>query len=111
MTSRLILSLLVAVCLTRAAQAGPQPRPTPPHHHTVIESVSADSITIVRAGVEKTYKITSATEIELKGETVTADKLEAGMRVSVTPDAVDDTVAGQITASDPPTDPQPNPTK
>ena len=46
-------------------------------------------------------------EIRLKA----ADQLQAGMRVSITPDSVDPTVAESVQASDPPKDPTPKPTK
>jgi hypothetical protein len=82
-----------------------KPKATPVHHHTVIQTVSADSITISQAGGDKTFKITKNTEILFKNETTTADKLQAGMRVQVTPDSADPTVAGQISANDPPKDP------
>ena len=36
--------------------------------------------------------------------------VQAGMRVEVTPDAADETLAGQIQADDPPHDPTPKPT-
>ena len=94
-----------------AAAGAPKPRATPVHHHTVIQAISADSITVSQTGGAKTYKITASTEISFKGETTTADKLQAGMRVSVTPDAVDETVAGQIAANDPPKDESPKPKK
>jgi len=111
MISRIILPILLALglCIPPLAQANnPIPRATPVHRHTVIESVSADSITVSGAdGSTKTYKITSTTEITFKGDTVTADKLEAGMRVSITPDGADETAASVIQANDPPKDPTP----
>lgn len=116
MTPRILLPLLIALalCAPPVAQArnSSKPRATPVHHHTTIESVSADSITVNSAdGSTKTYKITSGTEITFKGETVPASQLQAGMRVSVTADAADDSVAGQITANDPPKSPTPKPKK
>jgi len=113
MIPRIILPILLALalCITPLAEANnPIPRATPVRRHTVIESVSADSITVSGAdGSTKTYKITSGTEITFKGDTVTVDKLEAGMRVQVTPDAADDSAAGEISASDPPKQPTPKP--
>jgi len=110
MIPRILLPILLAfaLCASPAARAG-QPKPRPPrvHHHTVIETVSADSITISESGNDKTYKITKGTEITFKGETTTADKLEAGMRVSITPDGADETAASVIQANDPPKDPTP----
>ncbi len=114
MIPRILPLIVVALglCLPSALQAGSKkPRPTPVHHHVVIEAVSADSITITEPGGVKTYKITKSTEITFKGQTVTADHLQAGMRVQITPDAVDETAAGEIQANDPPHDPTPKPKK
>jgi hypothetical protein len=97
--------LALTLCTAQFANAGVKPRATPVHHHVVIESVSADSITIDQPGGSKTFKITKFTEITFKGDTVTADKLEAGMRVQVTPDAADADTAGQIKANDAPKEP------
>jgi hypothetical protein len=114
MTPRIILPVLLTIgllALPSAVRAGntPKPRPTPNHHHVTIEAVSTDSITIDQPGGAKTYKIASTTEITFKGETATVDQLQPGMRVQVTPDAVDETVAGEIIADDPPHDPTPIP--
>jgi hypothetical protein len=114
MIPRIILPTLLslALCFPCITQAGnSKPRATPVHHHTVIESVSSDSITVTQADGTKTYKITPNTEITFKGETATVDQLQAGMRVQVTPDAVDEDTAGEIAASDPPHDPTPRPKK
>jgi hypothetical protein len=104
--------ILLGLCLPvfRAA-ADSKPRPTPVHHHVTIESVSSTSITINQPGGVKTYKISPNTEITFKGQTVTVDQLQAGMRVQVTPDAADDDTAGEIQANDPPHDPTPKPKK
>ena len=112
MNPRLLLPLLLALgfCVSPVAQAGSKPRPTPVHHHVTIESVSADSITVSQPGGAKTYKITPNTEITFKGDNATVDQLQAGMRVQVTPDAVDEGTAGAIAADDPPHDPTPRPT-
>jgi len=113
MTPRIILPVLLALgllTLPGALRAGePKPRPTPVHHHVTIEAVTTDSITINEPGGDKTYKITRDTEITFKGETTTVDQLQPGMRVQITPDAVDETVAGEIQADDPPHDPTPVP--
>jgi len=111
MIPRIAFPLLVALALwlPSPVEANPTPKPYIPHH-TVIESVSADSITITSASGDKTYKITNETEITFKGDTVTADKLEAGMRVQVTPDSSDEGTAGRIEANDPPKEaPSPKP--
>jgi hypothetical protein len=108
MIPRIVLPILLALtlCIPSPAKAGTsKPRATPVHHHTLIESISATSITISQAGGAKTFKITPNTEITFKNETTTVDKLQAGMRVQVTPDAADPDTAGQIAANDPPKDP------
>jgi hypothetical protein len=110
MIPRLILPLFVAlglcsIAVTHADAKGKvKPRPTP--FHITIESVSADSITVNEPGGVKTYKITHATEISFKGDTVTVDQLQTGMRVEVTPDSVDPGTAEMIQASDPPAPPK-----
>jgi hypothetical protein len=110
--SRLILPIILVLGFcSMPAMAGSKPRATPVHHHVTIESISADSITINQPGGVKTYKISPHTEITFKGETVTVDQLQAGMRVQVTPDAADEDTAGEIMANDPPHDPTPKPTK
>jgi hypothetical protein len=113
MIPRIIIPVILSlglVCLPGIAQAkSSKPKPTPNHHHVTIESVSATSITINQPGGVVTYKITPSTEITFKGETATVDQLQAGMRVQVTPDAADDSAAGEIQADDPPHDPTPVP--
>lgn len=113
MIPRILLPILltVALCISPAARGETKKRVVV-HHHTVIESVSADSITITAADGTHSYKITKDTEITFKGQTATADQLQAGMRVTVTPDAADDTAAGMIAANDPPkAEPSPTPKK
>ena len=110
MIPRIAFPILLALALCVPAFAGnSKPWVTPGVHHTVIESVSADSITITQADGSHTYKITKDTEITFKGETTTVDQLQAGMRVIVTPDAADEDTAGEIAANDPPKDPTPRP--
>jgi hypothetical protein len=94
-----------------AIPAGAATKKLPVHHHTTIESVSANSITVNAPDGVKTYKITNFTEISFKGQSATVDQLQAGMRVQVTPDAADDQTAGEIQADDPPHDPTPKPKK
>ena len=106
-----LLGLALCMPPLAGAENRPKPRATPVHHHTLIQSISADSITVSQPGGAKTYKITSNTEITFKGQTTTTDKLQAGMRVTVTPDAADESVAGQIAANDPPKDESPKPKK
>jgi len=110
MIPRIIVPILLALvlCTPQLVKGqGIKPRATPnrTRHHTVIESVSADSITIDQPGGSKTFKIVSTTEITFKGQSTTADKLEAGMRVQVMADDVDPGTAASISANDPPKDP------
>ncbi|MGC3989405.1 MAG: hypothetical protein QM796_06955 [Chthoniobacteraceae bacterium] len=72
--------------------------------------MSASSITVKLPHGEKTYKITSSTEVTFDGQSTTIDHLEAGMRVDVTPDSFDETVAATINANAAPVDPTPRPT-
>jgi hypothetical protein len=113
MNPRIFLPIALALgllCLPQGVQAkASKPKPTPNHHHVTIETVSATSITVDEPGGVKTYKITANTEITFKGQTVTVDQLQAGMRVQVTPDAADEDTAGEIMADDPPHDPTPRP--
>jgi hypothetical protein len=112
MIPRIVPSVLLAftlLVLPGFAHAGQKskPRPTPNHHHVTIESVSATSITISEPGGLKTFKIASTTEITYRGQTVPVDQLQPGMRVKITPDSVDETVAGDILADEAPVDPPP----
>jgi hypothetical protein len=109
MFPRIILPIMLAlgfcsIAVTHVdAREKPKPRPTP--FHITIESVSPDSITVNQPGGVKTYKITKSTEITFKGDTVTVDQLQSGMRVEVTPDSVDQGTAEMIQADDPPPPP------
>jgi len=100
------LFLVVGLCclsLTNAdAKHGGKAKPRATPFHVTIESVSADSITVDDPGGAKSYKINKDTEITFQGNDITADQLQVGMRVEVTPDAVDDSLAGVIQADDPP---------
>jgi hypothetical protein len=104
MTPRIFIPILLIVgfcsLAINHADAKKKPRPTP--FHVTIEAVSADSITINDPAGVKTYKIDKNTEISFKGNTVTPDQLQVGMRVEVTPDSVDPTLAEVIQADDPP---------
>jgi hypothetical protein len=117
MNPRLFIPLLASVALCATSMAanygGASPAPLKPrvvvHHHTVIDTITNDSITITDAAGSHTFKITAQTEITFKGSPATASSLAAGMRVQVTPDAVDPDTASQIAADDPPKDPTPRP--
>ena len=86
----------------------PKPNPTLP---ITIKSVSSRSITLAQLGGAKTYRITKFTEITFNGDVVTVHRLRPGMRVEVTPDAVDQKAAGFIQADDPPPAPPKNPSE
>jgi hypothetical protein len=104
----LLLSICTAIFVAAPAQsfAGkPVAKATPiPPHHTVIGSITDDSITVAGGKESKTYKITKETVIEFKGQPTKASELSAGMRVSVTAAGTPDTAA-RISASEPPKDP------
>jgi hypothetical protein len=106
MIPRIVIPVLLAVgfcslAINHADAKGKgKPRPTP--FHVTIEAVSSDSITINDPSGVKTYKIDKNTQITFKSDTVTADQLQSGMRVEVTPDSVDPTLAEMIQADDPP---------
>lgn len=104
----LLATLILALLLPNGSVfAGsknePKKTPTPPKH-TVISSVSADSITINAADNTKTYKITKDTVIEFKGQKAQITDLQPGMRVSVSTSS-DPATASRISASEPPKEP------
>jgi len=112
-----LISLLLILVLAPMVAFGsskhksmPATKPTPPPSHTVIGAISATSITVKTPHEEKTYKITSSTEITYDGQSTTVDHLQAGMRVDVTADSFDETVAATISANAAPVDPTPRPT-
>ena len=99
------LAVLFAFLFTTALHADSKAKPTPfAPHHTVIGSISADSITINTFTGSKTYKIDKFTAITLLGNTATTNDLKPGMKVSVTVGS-DPAVAESISASNPPKDP------
>lgn len=103
--SPLFLGLFALVfSLSSIAYAGKggnaKKKPTPPPVSTVIESISADSLTVSAGPKKKTYKITAQTKFTYNGEYVAVSALKAGMRVNVTPGA-DDTVAEEVSATEP----------
>ena len=99
----LLLSLLALIALLSCpADASTKPKPTPkPDFHTVIESISADSITVKEPKETKTYKIDRYTEITYNGQPVKTTDLKPGMRVEVSSNT-DTTVASRIDASEAP---------
>ncbi len=64
--------------------AKPKKPKAPQHHETVIDSVSASSITIKEDKTERTFAISPFTEITVNGSKGTAGDLKPGMFVSVT---------------------------
>lgn len=100
---RIICSLLLSVVALVVAMpsvshaAAAKKTPIPPKH-TVIATISSDSITIDTGRTTKTYKIDKFTRLSFGGKTVTAGDLKPGMRVSVTQGS-DKEVASVITAS------------
>ncbi|HEX4085351.1 MAG TPA: hypothetical protein VHY22_10605 [Chthoniobacteraceae bacterium] len=108
MIPRFLIPLIIAslgLCFftpSHACAKDKKPKASATPFHIVIESISADSITIKRPSGDVTFKIGPNTEITYKGDTVTASQLQAGMRVQVTPDDIDPTVAGMISADEAP---------
>jgi len=98
----LIIAALFAACFvpTSTCNAGPKKKATPPpEYHTVISSVSADSITVQEPKASKTYKIDQFTAIYYNGQSAKVTDLKTGMRVEVSAGG-DPTVAERISASD-----------
>jgi len=97
----LLLTALVAFaftdCMAGKPPKKPKATPTPAALHTVIGSISADSITVKEPRETKTYKITKFTQIFFENQAVKFDALKAGMRVDVAIGS-DPTVAERITA-------------
>ena len=84
-----------------ALAANPTPKPTPVVRHTVISSISADSVTVDTGKSTQTYKIDKHTQLMFDGKKVPLSDLKAGMRVMVTPD-FDGKTASAINAGAPP---------
>ncbi|MDD5350312.1 MAG: hypothetical protein PHQ12_08895 [Chthoniobacteraceae bacterium] len=99
--------LAMAAAPLQAADKKPTPTPTP--RHTVIGSVSSDSITINTGLTTKTFQIDKHTKFNLMGKPVTVGDLKPGMRVSVTPGGFDGKTADIINASDVPKAPPATP--
>jgi len=100
--SRLGLGAMALLLSVSVACAAPAAKSTPaPPKHTVISTVSAESITVDTGSGSKTYKITKNTEITFGGKNVKVDELKAGMRVSVVA-GFDTSTAGEIAASNAP---------
>ncbi|MEI8234618.1 MAG: hypothetical protein WCH57_08025 [Verrucomicrobiota bacterium] len=106
----LLTALCLGATLAFASHAHAQSTPTPmPVRHTVIASVSSDSITIDTGKKTITYQIGKQTKCFFMGKLVTSSDLQTGMRVSVTP-AFDEKTAEAINASTAPKAASPSPT-
>ncbi|MCX6966308.1 MAG: hypothetical protein NTZ46_00760 [Verrucomicrobia bacterium] len=105
-----ILGVITLVLAFSPAFAGaPKATPTPPPRHTVIGSISSESITVDTGLKTKTYAITKLTKFYFKGAPVSLNELQAGMRVNVVP-GFDGKTASIITALDaPPANPAASP--
>jgi hypothetical protein len=95
LTAACLVSAGIATALEAAGMKGTHPTPTPSHLETIIESVTANSITVTTqtlAGNGKTvldssskaYAITKFTEIIINGQRATAADLRPKMKVNVT---------------------------
>ena len=84
-------------------KGGGKSKATPtPESHTVIASITANSITVNSGTNSKTYKIDQATEFTYQGNSVKATDLKPGMRVSIATGA-DDATASTVNATEAPT--------
>lgn len=103
--SLLFVCILALGLSASSALAGgapkPSPKPTPPPRHTVIGSISSESITVDTGLKTKTYTINKNTKFYLKGAAVSLNELKSGMRVNVVP-GFDEKSASTITATDAP---------
>ena len=104
--SLLCLTTFLTLGLVLPGFAGtpkPTPKPFKPPYN-VIQSLDATAKTITVGHVNSVdtstplYRITPTTEIQVNGEKATIDKLQTGMKVSITPGS-DSTVAERIVAS------------
>jgi hypothetical protein len=104
MISRSALAVIITIgffsIAANSARAKSTARAHATPYHVTIASISPTSITINQPGGKATYKIVAGTEITFDGENATTDRLGVGMSVEITPDPVDDTIAGFIQADD-----------
>jgi len=97
MKTSLRVLLFTLICCIGAPDlpAAPKPSATPSREENVIESVSANSVTVITQVIagsgkilqkknSKTFAITNFTEIVMNGQRASASELKPGMRVSVT---------------------------
>ena len=97
-------NVVLAISLSSAVAGAPKPTPTP-KPHTVIGSISSDSITVNTARGNATFAIDKLTKFTYMGNSVPLADLKPGMRVSVTP-KMDGKTAESINAGDIPKDPK-----
>ena len=100
--SPLFLGLLALIFSISSVYAGGGKKHPP--RHTVIVSVSAETITVDTGLNKKTYLIGKNTQCITKGNPVSASELKPGMRVVVTP-SFDGKSAAIISAGDAPSAP------
>ena len=99
----LVLSLSSGYAKGGGGGKGGKSKATPtPEYHTVIASISANSITVNSGTNSKTYKIDQGTQFTYQGNSVKAADLKPGMRVSIATGA-DDTTASAVSATEAPT--------
>lgn len=98
---RVLACLLLLILCVTPAHAGGRRKKEPEHYDTVISAVTPSAITISENKETKTFTITQFTEVDFKGQRVTAAELKPGMLVTVTI-AADGASASRINANDPP---------
>ncbi|MEA3187449.1 MAG: hypothetical protein QOD99_1279 [Chthoniobacter sp.] len=106
-----LLTLIVAVLAitlptglfasTKSSPLSSKKKKIPVHHDTLISSVSANSITITENKTTKTFGITPATEIDVRGQRAGVGALQPGMMVSITI-GMNAGIADRISAGDAP---------
>lgn len=108
--SPLLLCLAaLALSLSPAIAGDKKAAPTPPPRHTVIGSISSDSLTVDTGLRTTNYKLNKNTVFMYQGKRVSSNDLKAGMRVSVTP-GFDALTASVVSATDAPKVPAATPT-
>jgi hypothetical protein len=98
---------LVFTPLSHAANPKAKPTPTPARH-TIISTISSDSVTINTGLTTKTFQVDKHTKFTFQGKLVAVNDLKQGMRVTVVP-GFDGKTAESIDASDAPKAPAASP--
>jgi len=101
LTTSLLVAVMGLAFSCSAFAAAPTPKPTPPKRHTVIASISSDSITVDTGKSQQTYKIDKYTQLMFEGKKVPMNDLKAGMMVTVTPN-FDGKSVSAVNAAPPP---------